>query len=342
MTQVTVNGNTYSDDGTAAKDMLNGGHRTHFFPLVSDNVAVVGQSAASAAAAAVSAAQAAAVSGSQQGTSTTSVLVGAGSKTWTTQTGKQFVVGSFITVARTSDPNTLMHGVCTAYNSGSGSLTINVATVQGAGTFTDWSMNIAGAAGPTGASGNGSVAYLALTAGYTALATDRGKLIDCTSGTFTLAFQAAATLGANWATTVRNSGTGTITLDPNAAELIDGAATYVLHAGSTVSLTCDGSTLRTYDRDLNRLARLPILQANPGWTPASAMEPLGAVTAFTNLAQCEYLSHGSGVYVASGSTAAANVASSPDAAAWTLRAMPSSAACCWVRPHSCIQTQIRS
>jgi len=43
MTQATINGNTYSDDGSAAKDMNNGGHRTHFLPLVNDVVTVAGQ-----------------------------------------------------------------------------------------------------------------------------------------------------------------------------------------------------------------------------------------------------------------------------------------------------------
>lgn len=46
MTQATINGNTYSDDGSAAKDMNNGGHRTHFLPLVNDVVTVAGQVAA--------------------------------------------------------------------------------------------------------------------------------------------------------------------------------------------------------------------------------------------------------------------------------------------------------
>lgn len=36
MTQVTLNGSTYSDDGTSSRDMLNGGHRAYFFPLLQD------------------------------------------------------------------------------------------------------------------------------------------------------------------------------------------------------------------------------------------------------------------------------------------------------------------
>jgi hypothetical protein len=49
MTQVVINGNTYSDDGTTAKDMLNGGHATHFFPMISDVVVVAGEVSTDAA-----------------------------------------------------------------------------------------------------------------------------------------------------------------------------------------------------------------------------------------------------------------------------------------------------
>lgn len=41
MTQVTVNGNVYSDDGSTSKDMGNGGHRLHLLPMIRDVVAVV-------------------------------------------------------------------------------------------------------------------------------------------------------------------------------------------------------------------------------------------------------------------------------------------------------------
>jgi hypothetical protein len=41
MTQVTVNGNIYSDDGTASRDMRNGGHRTWLLPMVSDHMTAI-------------------------------------------------------------------------------------------------------------------------------------------------------------------------------------------------------------------------------------------------------------------------------------------------------------
>ena len=88
-----------------------------------------------------------------------------------------------------------------------------------------------------GALGN---AVLAKGAAYTVVATDRGKLIDCTTGTWTLTLTAAATLG-SFAFAVRNSGSGTITIDPNLSETIDGASTIALAAGESCVVVCDGT-----------------------------------------------------------------------------------------------------
>lgn len=88
----------------------------------------------------------------------------------------------------------------------------------------------------------------AKTAAYTVIASDRGKLIDATTGTWTLSLTAAATLGDNWFCYLRNSGTGIITIDPNAAEGIDGEATVTLTAGQSCILQCTGTAFKTIGR----------------------------------------------------------------------------------------------
>jgi hypothetical protein len=79
---------------------------------------------------------------------------------------------------------------------------------------------------------------------YTVVAGDRGKLINAT-GTWALALPAAATAGAGFAFALRNSGTGGITIDPNATELIDGAQTLTLAAGGSAIIVCTGSAWMT-------------------------------------------------------------------------------------------------
>ena len=78
------------------------------------------------------------------GTSETSNTVGTGSKTWTTETGRLFNVGQYVTI-QTAPGSTspLMYGQVTAY-SGS-TLTVNVQRSTGSGTYADWIIYVSGA-----------------------------------------------------------------------------------------------------------------------------------------------------------------------------------------------------
>ena len=79
-----------------------------------------------------------------QATSASSISVGAGSKSLTlAQTGKNFVVGQFVAIARTSDPSgTWLNGAITAFNAGTGDMTVNVVNAYGAtGPYTDWTIS---------------------------------------------------------------------------------------------------------------------------------------------------------------------------------------------------------
>lgn len=79
---------------------------------------------------------------------------------------------------------------------------------------------------------------------YTVIASDRGKTLECT-GTIEVALTAASTLGDGFVFTIKNSGSGTITINPSGTELIDGEATITLTAGQSFIVYCNGSTFYT-------------------------------------------------------------------------------------------------
>ena len=78
------------------------------------------------------------------------------------------------------------------------------------------------------------------TSAYTVLATDNGSVIN-TTGTWTLTLSAAATMGDGTSLVIFNNGAGVITVDPDSAETINGAATLDIPAGRACMLYCDGS-----------------------------------------------------------------------------------------------------
>jgi len=121
--------------------------------------------AGSASAAAASATAAQNYAAALSGTSTTSTTIGTGSKSLTTQTGKQFSAGQWVMVVRAADVNAWMFGQIVSYNSGSGALVVDVIVTNGAGTFSDWVIMLSGARGATGANGTGIPAYSAGDAG---------------------------------------------------------------------------------------------------------------------------------------------------------------------------------
>ena len=80
------------------------------------------------------------------------------------------------------------------------------------------------------------------TSGFTVYAADIGKTFLC-SGTFSVAFEAATTLGSSFYCTIINTGSGSVTLDPNGTELVNGAATFVLSVWESCQVFCDGTAL---------------------------------------------------------------------------------------------------
>lgn len=78
--------------------------------------------------------------GSLGATSTTSLTIGTGSKTFTTQTGLEFEVDQNVVIQDTSNSTNTMFGIITAYNSGTGSTTVLVTSVAGSGTISSWNI----------------------------------------------------------------------------------------------------------------------------------------------------------------------------------------------------------
>jgi hypothetical protein len=112
------------------------------------------------------------------------------------------------------------------------------------------------------------VVYAAKAGNYTALDTDNNAVHRYTA-TATVTLTAAATLGTNWHYTVIADGAD-VTIDPNAAETIDGATTLVVPNGSAARIICNGSAF---------FSEKTIVPLQPFGTVASAgTTDIGAVT----------------------------------------------------------------
>lgn len=77
---------------------------------------------------------------------------------------------------------------------------------------------------------------------------DHETLVEATTGTWTLSIGAIAGFPAGFRFAFRNGGSGTITIDPNSSETIDGAATIAIAAGESCLVVSDGSQWKTLYR----------------------------------------------------------------------------------------------
>ncbi|MBN8956542.1 MAG: hypothetical protein J0H17_08160 [Rhizobiales bacterium] len=82
------------------------------------------------------------------GTSATSLAIGTGAKTFTTQSGLAWQVGARVRLANTADPTKWMEGIVTAYSGTS--MTLAVDAANSTGTLASWNLNPAGEKGATG------------------------------------------------------------------------------------------------------------------------------------------------------------------------------------------------
>ena len=71
--------------------------------------------------------------------------------TFTADTGLAWTAG--LTAVLSYDSSNFINGTVNSYNSANGSMSLNVDTITGGGTYTAWSLNVGGVAGPQGLSG---------------------------------------------------------------------------------------------------------------------------------------------------------------------------------------------
>lgn len=100
-------------------------------------------------------------------------------------------------------------------------------------------------AAATGGSGGSATKTISnKTAAYTVVAGDLGKIINCTSGSFTVTLTAAATLGSGFTCTIWNTSdtyTDVITIDPNGTETIDGMSTLIVNRAEGIDIVSNGT-----------------------------------------------------------------------------------------------------
>lgn len=181
---------TYTDDSDPNTGLDGGGHVPRLLPLILDNVSIadyaisqvltmggnvnlaqnwatqltttvdgINYSAKQYALnaetqannAAISAAQAAQQANTLTATSVTSLAIGTGSKTFTTQSGEQFIAGQFVTIANSVTPSNFMYGQVTDYSTTQ--LTVNVSAIGGSGTLASWLISLSGLQGGQGVQG---------------------------------------------------------------------------------------------------------------------------------------------------------------------------------------------
>jgi hypothetical protein len=115
-----------------------------------------------AAAAAAASAASAVLLPSTSASSTSSILVGVGTKNFNMQPGKNFTPGMFVTIARTSAPSTIwMNGPLASYDPATGAASAVITRALGSSSsFTDWTVALSAPASPAsgGAAVNGGSA----------------------------------------------------------------------------------------------------------------------------------------------------------------------------------------
>ena len=88
-------------------------------------------------------------------TSTSSLTIGTGSKTFTTQSGLAYVAGNTVQATYASNSADYMFGTITSYSGTT--MVVNVTAVGGSGTFASWNISLQGLPGQVGSSASATL-----------------------------------------------------------------------------------------------------------------------------------------------------------------------------------------
>jgi len=100
---------------------------------------------------------------------------------------------------------------------------------------------------------NQSQEVVSFNSNFTAGNSNRSQLYVWTGGVGTLTLPLPADVGNDWFMSIRNQGTGTLTVDPSGGNLIDGGATKEISPTNSCFIVCDGSQYFTigYGQNVN-------------------------------------------------------------------------------------------
>jgi hypothetical protein len=130
--------------------------------------------------------------------------------------------------------NTTINGAWASVVFGAGTSSANAAALAGAGLLA------------SGLTLNQSCPVVAYNSTGSISSADRSGLDVWTGGAGSLTLPSAGAVGANWFVTIRNGGTGVLTIFPNGADLIDGNASQQLQLTESLTVVSNGTGWNTF------------------------------------------------------------------------------------------------
>lgn len=229
-------------------------------------------------------------------TSTTSLLIGTGSKTYTTQSGLSITPGQYLITSSMANSANYMYGVITSYTGTT--LVLNISSVGGSGTFADWSISLSGppgAAGSVATSGSPTTGNLAKFSNSTTITNaDLTGDITTSGGVATTLATVNGNVGTFVSTTVNGKGlvtaAGNLTGDITSSGAATTLATVNANTGTFASVTVNGKGLATAAAALSgdittsgSVSTLATVNTNVGAFSSVTVNGKGLVTSATNL-----------------------------------------------------------